>query len=290
KKLVVKKKSVVEPGVNLPVAVEKDRVDEAVSVKKKKFVVKKKSIVEKDVEHEVNLPVALEKDRVDEAVSVKKKKFVIKKKSVYEKDVELEVNHPVTATKDPLDKEAPVKKKKSVVKVNLPVKASKRTVQRPQREAAKRKSYAIDESSSDVDDYVKHNDNNHINDDDVVRENGLVRFGKYQTSITAEAFETIKWSSYVFATRQLLRIIFTRDMLATHSLTGRRTFINDKLMKEPRPQLDFRKVEDLISIVSKRCGVKEVFAIRRIIRNKCLVELRQARKLKNGQSQVINNI
>lgn len=48
-----------------------------------------------------------------------------------------------------------------------------------------------------------------------------VSLGPGKTKISLSSYELVKWDSYTTATRNLLKLLFHRDVLATHSLTGK---------------------------------------------------------------------
>ncbi|XP_050095392.1 uncharacterized protein LOC126577648 [Anopheles aquasalis] len=77
-------------------------------------------------------------------------------------------------------------------------------------------------------------------------------------SIPESVLNKINWSNYKVATRKLLMNVFTREELATHSLTGRPSpaFRNEhqKPVKHP---LDPTVVASVIKLVSTRCKVEE---------------------------------
>uniref|UniRef100_A0A182F2G3 BEN domain-containing protein n=1 Tax=Anopheles albimanus TaxID=7167 RepID=A0A182F2G3_ANOAL len=77
-------------------------------------------------------------------------------------------------------------------------------------------------------------------------------------SIPESVLNKINWSNYKAATRKLLMNVFTREELATHSLTGRPSpaFRNEhqKPVKHP---LDPTVVASVIKLVSTRCKVEE---------------------------------
>ncbi|RVE40459.1 hypothetical protein evm_014891 [Chilo suppressalis] len=63
----------------------------------------------------------------------------------------------------------------------------------------------------------------------------------------------INWRSFSTATRQLLVAVFSRRVLATHSLTGKpsRAFTDKPTKKRLNPKL----VDEIVKTVSERCGV-----------------------------------
>lgn len=82
-----------------------------------------------------------------------------------------------------------------------------------------------------------------------------VVIGTNKTEVPAHVLRSIKWDSYKSATRKLLITLFSRDMLATHSLTGRPSpAFADRKVKD---KLDQNMIQDIIQIVTRNCGVAE---------------------------------
>lgn len=50
-----------------------------------------------------------------------------------------------------------------------------------------------------------------------------IRIGPNGTEIKKIVYDGIKWTNYSAATRKLLVTLFTRQVLATHSLTGKKS-------------------------------------------------------------------
>ncbi|XP_028031669.1 uncharacterized protein LOC114244148 [Bombyx mandarina] len=103
--------------------------------------------------------------------------------------------------------------------------------------------------------------------------------GSGKTLIHMDQFKKINWSSYTKATRTLLLAVFPRRVLATHSLTGKRSpaFLN----KPPKLCLDQKIIADVIAEIIERFNVKENL-VRSIITTKCADECKmwRARKIK----------
>ncbi|KAL0821882.1 hypothetical protein ABMA28_005283 [Loxostege sticticalis] len=97
----------------------------------------------------------------------------------------------------------------------------------------------------------------------------LVAIGSGKTLIPKDKFRKIKWNSYTVATRGLLLAAFPRRVLATHSMTGKRSpaFLN----KPAKMCLDPKKVADIIIEVMDRFKIRENL-IRSVITTKCADE------------------
>ncbi|XP_055921168.1 uncharacterized protein LOC129952559 [Eupeodes corollae] len=106
--------------------------------------------------------------------------------------------------------------------------------------------------------------------------------GPNKTSVDINDFENIDWNlSAPIVTRKLLLYIFGRDILSTHSLTGKPSpaFLDqNKPLKKP---LDPKKVADIIFIVTQKKNVKAK-EVRLTITSKCADEqkMRRARMSK----------
>lgn len=101
---------------------------------------------------------------------------------------------------------------------------------------------------------------------------GLVTIGPNRTTISAALLNNIDWRSHTVATRQLLRHKFSREMLATHTLTGK-SWPNYAANKE---QLDPHITSDIIDFVSKRCNICPQY-VKNAISAKCSEEYRLMR-------------
>ncbi|XP_055919989.1 protein insensitive-like isoform X2 [Eupeodes corollae] len=124
-------------------------------------------------------------------------------------------------------------------------------------------------------------------------EGPLVSIGPNDTKVPAAEFEKLTWSSASIATRKLLGFIFDRETLATHSMTGKASPAFKDLDKPVKRKLDSKAIEDVIFVVTKKCGVsaKEV---RSAITTKCADEnkMLKLKALKNvdGKRQVLTDI
>ncbi|CAD6999997.1 unnamed protein product [Ceratitis capitata] len=93
--------------------------------------------------------------------------------------------------------------------------------------------------------------------------------GPNRTLIEVSVFDQITWDNPSAATRRLMSALFSREILASHSLTGRPSpAFKDKPVKR---KLDEKKIEDIIHIVSRKCGVTEK-EVRSVITTKCADE------------------
>lgn len=115
-----------------------------------------------------------------------------------------------------------------------------------------------------------------------------IPIGSGKTLIHKDKFAKINWKSYTVATRTLLMAVFPRKVLATHSLTGKRSpaFRN----KPAKMCLDPKKTSDIIMEIIDRFKVRENL-VRGIITTKCADEckmwkMRNNTKKQNGNSNV----
>ncbi|XP_065172611.1 early boundary activity protein 1-like [Atheta coriaria] len=112
----------------------------------------------------------------------------------------------------------------------------------------------------------------------------MVYIGENRTPIPKDVYQTINWNSCSAATRKLLMAVFSKDILATHSLTGKPSpaFLNAN--KETKKKLDATKTSDIIDIVTRRCRVPAT-AVRNAITTKCADENKMCKKRKLRHSQ-----
>ncbi|XP_063537536.1 protein insensitive-like [Cydia strobilella] len=99
--------------------------------------------------------------------------------------------------------------------------------------------------------------------------NDMVQIGHGYASVPTRILSQINWSSYTAATRKLLAAVFSRRVLATHSLTGKSSPAFPG--KPAKKQLDPRLVDDIVQVVVERCGVP-ASRVRTIITTKCADE------------------
>ncbi|XP_068617776.1 uncharacterized protein [Battus philenor] len=98
---------------------------------------------------------------------------------------------------------------------------------------------------------------------------GMVPIGEGNASVPSSLLEYMDWSSYTSATRKLLSAVFTRSVLATHSLTGKPSpaFPNKPAKKRLNPAI----INDIVQTVVDRCSVSESL-VRTSITTKCADE------------------
>lgn len=136
------------------------------------------------------------------------------------------------------------------------------------------------------------------NDDDEIV------IGNNQTTVPRNVLMDINWKSHTAATRKLLRAKFSRETLATHSLTGKpspgkhRKYViisfyfnfliwNPSFYGHPiafmdsskptKNQLDPSIIADIVQYVSKKCNVSDT-AVRSSITTKCADENKMLRQ------------
>ncbi|RVE45527.1 hypothetical protein evm_009866 [Chilo suppressalis] len=114
--------------------------------------------------------------------------------------------------------------------------------------------------------------------------NDLVPIGDGHAEVPGRLLKHMNWSSYTASTRKLLTAVFPREVLATHSLTGKSSpaFPN----KPAKEKLDPLLVQDIIQTVMDKCGVTES-QVRTIITTKCADECKmsRARSLNNSNTE-----
>ncbi|XP_017787181.1 PREDICTED: uncharacterized protein LOC108569922 isoform X4 [Nicrophorus vespilloides] len=105
----------------------------------------------------------------------------------------------------------------------------------------------------------------------------LTRFGPNGSAIPTEKFNTINWNSRKMATRALMHALFTRNTMATHSMTG---CVSNALLdtgRKPKRKLNAEKVDDIVYIVMQKCDVRRA-DVRRVISQMCCDENKLAKK------------
>ncbi|CAK1549711.1 unnamed protein product [Leptosia nina] len=107
----------------------------------------------------------------------------------------------------------------------------------------------------------------------------LVPIGDGNAVVPATLLKNMDWTSYTNSSRKLLTAVFPRNVLATHSLTGKRSpaFPNKAAKKKLEPAL----VNDIVQTVMERCKVPENF-VRTSITTKCSDE---SKRVRNGNSK-----
>ncbi|XP_069361259.1 protein insensitive-like [Maniola hyperantus] len=102
----------------------------------------------------------------------------------------------------------------------------------------------------------------------------LVPIGDGNAQVPARLIKNLDWTSYTNATRKLLTAVFTRKVLATHSLTGKPSpAFPDKPAKK---KLDPVLVNDIVQTVVEKCRVPEN-VVRTSITTKCADESKMFR-------------
>ncbi|XP_055641716.1 uncharacterized protein LOC129778678 [Toxorhynchites rutilus septentrionalis] len=120
------------------------------------------------------------------------------------------------------------------------------------------------------------------NDDDG-DDNELTPIGPNNTMVKRQILRAINWTNYKAATRKLLMTLFTREILSSHTLTGRPSpaFMGDRA-KPVKDKLDQKIIADIIAIVTKTCSVSEPM-VRTAITTKCADENKMSR-MKSGKA------
>ncbi|XP_075152176.1 early boundary activity 2 [Haematobia irritans] len=109
----------------------------------------------------------------------------------------------------------------------------------------------------------------HLTEEQYPKQMGAtIILGPNGTTIGVQPYESIIWSSSASATRQLLGFIFSSDVLATHTLTGKPSPAFHGRERPAKMQLDPLKLADIIHCVKSRfhCTERE---IRAAITTKC---------------------
>lgn len=101
-----------------------------------------------------------------------------------------------------------------------------------------------------------------------------IQIGPNNTTVSGSVYHSINWSSVREATRKLLSATFSREVLASHSLTGKPSPAFRNLPTKKR--LDPDIVEDIVHIVSKKCNV-DARTVRSVITLKCADENKMLR-------------
>ncbi|XP_055322083.1 protein insensitive-like [Sitodiplosis mosellana] len=123
--------------------------------------------------------------------------------------------------------------------------------------------------------------------DDEGDPNEEVVIGPNHTTVTRNVLTNINWNSHTAATRRLLRAKFSREVLATHSLTGKPSPAFIESSKPTKNQLNPKIIADIVQYVAKRCKVTDT-AVRSSITTKCADENKMMRQRndKNRKSLV----
>ncbi|XP_050072521.1 uncharacterized protein LOC126560608 [Anopheles maculipalpis] len=106
----------------------------------------------------------------------------------------------------------------------------------------------------------------------------MVAIGSNNTMVSKSVLDNIKWVSYKFATRKLLLAVFPREVLATHSLSGRPCPTQFNSTGKPvKRALDPHIVADVVELIMKKFRVDES-NVRAVITNKCADENKMLQK------------
>lgn len=114
-------------------------------------------------------------------------------------------------------------------------------------------------------------------DDDGGDDGEMTPIGPNNTMVKKQVLRSINWNNYKAATRKLLMTLFTREKLASHTLTGRPSpaFMGDRA-KPVKDKLDQTIITDIISIITRSCNVSEPM-VRTAITTKCADENKMSR-------------
>nr|XP_036226113.1 uncharacterized protein LOC118682230 [Bactrocera oleae] len=96
----------------------------------------------------------------------------------------------------------------------------------------------------------------------------FIVIGPNGTQVLKSEFDKIPWASVSISTRSLLSILFSEDILATHTLSGKPSPAFLDRQRPLKGQLDSNKVNDLIHCVMQKMGCMER-DIRTVITTKC---------------------
>lgn len=139
-------------------------------------------------------------------------------------------------------------------------------------------------SSSSTPIIARSNSNSNINEEWADVE-GDVMIGSNKTMVPVHILRAIDWNNYRQSTRKLLTHLFTREMLASRSLTGRPSPAFHDRNKPVKGKLDQNIVNDIIQIVTRKCNVQENL-VRTAITTKCADENKMLRNRKESDEKV----
>ncbi|XP_052896790.1 uncharacterized protein LOC128303769 [Anopheles moucheti] len=112
----------------------------------------------------------------------------------------------------------------------------------------------------------------------------MVAIGSNNTMVCSTVLENIKWVSYKYATRKLLQAVIPRNVLATHSLSGRPCPSHLSFTDKPvKGRLDPNIVADVIEFIRQKFTIDESH-VRAVITNKCADENKMLR-MKNSTTK-----
>ncbi|XP_022823300.1 protein insensitive-like [Spodoptera litura] len=113
-----------------------------------------------------------------------------------------------------------------------------------------------------------------------------IGIGTGKTLVHKDKFKNVNWKSYSIATRTLLLAVFPRRILATHSLTGKKS--PAFLHKPAKLCLDPQTVADVIYEIMDKFGVEESL-VRATITTKCSDEAKML-KMRHDKREDDENI
>lgn len=105
---------------------------------------------------------------------------------------------------------------------------------------------------------------------------GDIAIGSNHTLVPVHVLRSIDWKNYKTATRKLLVSLFPRSILASRSLTGRPSPAFHDRNKPVKEKLDQNIINDIIQIITRKCGVHES-QVRTAITTKCADENKMMR-------------
>ena len=113
---------------------------------------------------------------------------------------------------------------------------------------------------------------------------GDVLIGSNKTMVAVHVLRAMDWKNYKTATRKLLITLFTRETLATRSLTGRPSPAFHDRNKPVKGKLDQNIINDIIQIITRKCSVQES-QVRTAITTKCADENKMLRNRKDNEEK-----
>lgn len=113
---------------------------------------------------------------------------------------------------------------------------------------------------------------------------GDVMIGSNKTMVPVHVLRAIDWKNYKQSTRKLLTHCFTRETLASRSLTGRPSPAFHDRNKPVKGKLDQNIINDIIQIVTRKCSVQES-QVRTAITTKCADENKMLRNRKDNEEK-----
>lgn len=113
---------------------------------------------------------------------------------------------------------------------------------------------------------------------------GDFMIGSNKTTVPVHVLRSIDWGNYKSATRKMLITLFSRETLATRSLTGRPSPAFHDRNKPVKGKLDQDIINDIIQLVTKKCGAQES-QVRTAITTKCADENKMLRNRKENEEK-----